>query len=95
MLILDGKKFDIKNGGIPMRRFVTLIFVLLIVVAVNFMAACNGGGEPKKKADKSESDWSASSVVKDIEDMKKASERGKAPAQSEVAPKPVPQEAKK
>ncbi len=78
-----------------MRRFVTLIFVLLIVVAVNFMAACNGGGEPKKKADKSESDWSASSVVKDIEEMKKASERGKAPPQSEVEPKPVPQEAKK
>jgi hypothetical protein len=95
MCIVRRKYFTVKNGGTLMRRFVTLIFVLLIVVAVNFMAACNGGGEPKKKADKSESDWSASSVVKDIEDMKKASERGKAPAQSEVAPKPVPQEAKK
>lgn len=78
-----------------MKRFFTLLVILLFIVNVGFLTACNGGGEPKKKADKSESDWSASSVVKDIEDMKKASERGKAPAQAEVAPKPVPQEAKK
>jgi hypothetical protein len=78
-----------------MRRFLTLILIVLISVAVTFSTACNGGGEPKKKADKSESDWSASSYVKDIEDMKKASERGKAPSQSETEPKPAPQEAKK
>jgi hypothetical protein len=95
MCIVRRKYFTVKNGGALMRRFVTLIFVLLIVVAVNFMAACNGGGEPKKKADKSESDWSASSVVKDIEDMKKASERGKAPAQTQATPEPTAKEPKK
>ncbi len=78
-----------------MKRIFALLLCLLFVVGVSFLAACNGGGEPKKKADKSESDWSASGVVKDIEDMKKASERGNAPPQSQPAPQPAQQEPKK
>ena len=58
-----------------MRRFFACLLTLLFLVSVGFLSACSGNGEPKKKGDRSESDWSASGVVKDIEEMKKAGER--------------------
>jgi hypothetical protein len=58
-----------------MRRFFACLLTLLFIIGVGFLSACSGNGEPKKKADRSESDWSASGVVKDIEEMKKAGER--------------------
>jgi hypothetical protein len=42
---------------------------------LGFLISCSGNGEPKKKTDKSESDWSASGTVKDIEEMQKAAEK--------------------
>ena len=58
-----------------MRRFFTYLLTLLFLVNVGFISACSKNGEPKKKTDKSESDWSASGAVKDIEEMQKAAER--------------------
>ncbi len=58
-----------------MRRFFVCLLALLFLVNVGFLGACSGNGEPKKKADKSESDWSASGTVKDIEEMQKAAEK--------------------
>jgi hypothetical protein len=77
-----------------MRRSIALLVTCLFLVNLGFLGACSGGGgEPKKKADKSESDWSASGVVKDIEEMKAAGEKGKAADQPQPAPK-SPQEPK-
>jgi hypothetical protein len=78
-----------------MRRFFVFMLALLFIVSIGFLVACGDGGEPKKKSDRGESDWSASSVVKDIEEMKKASEKEKAPAQSQPAAQPASQESKK
>jgi hypothetical protein len=58
-----------------MRRFFVYLLTLLFFVSVGFLSACGGNGERKKKADKSESDWSASGAVKDIEEMQKAAEK--------------------
>jgi len=78
-----------------MRRSIALLVTLLFVVNLGLLAACSGGGgEPKKKADKSESDWSASGVVKDIEEMKAAGEKGKATDQPPAGTKSGPQEPK-
>jgi hypothetical protein len=74
-----------------MRRFLLFGLMSLILVNLSFMTACNGSGEPKKKADRSESDWSASGYVKDIEEMKKAGEKGKAPAQTQTEQQPTAQ----
>ena len=78
-----------------MRRFLLFGLMSLIIVNLSFMTACNGGSEPKKKADRSESDWSASSYVKDIEEMKKAGEKGQTPAQAQTDQQPTAQEPKK
>ena len=58
-----------------MRRFFAYLLTLLFFVSVGFLNACSGNGEPKKKADRSGSDWSASGAVKDIEEMQKAAEK--------------------
>jgi hypothetical protein len=77
-----------------MRRSIVPPVAFLFLVNLGFLVGCSGGGgEPKKKADKSESDWSASGVVKDIEEMKAAGEKGKAADQAQPAPK-SPQEPK-
>ena len=77
-----------------MRRSIALLVAFLFFVNLGFLAGCSrGGGEPKKKADRSESDWSASGAVKDIEEMKAAGEKGKAADQPQPAPK-SPQEPK-
>jgi hypothetical protein len=88
------RKVRNQNGGLAMRRSIALLVTFLFLVNLGFLGACTGGGgEPKKKADKSESDWSASGVVKDIEEMNKASERGKSAEQPQPGPK-SPQEPK-
>ncbi len=58
-----------------MRRFIAYLLTLLFLVSVGFLSACSRNGEPKKKADRSESDWSASGAVKDFEEMQKAAEK--------------------
>lgn len=58
-----------------MRRFFVYFLTFLFLASVGFISACGKNGEPKKKADKSESDWSASGTVKDIEEMQKAAEK--------------------
>ncbi|HVO66009.1 MAG TPA: hypothetical protein VMT12_05935 [Syntrophales bacterium] len=58
-----------------MRRFIAILLTLIFFVNLGFLAACSKNEEPKKKADRSESDWSASGAVKDIEDMQKAAEK--------------------
>ena len=50
---------------------------------------------PPKKDDRSESDFSAAGMVKEIEEMKKAGDKGKAPEQPQQAPAPAPAEPKK
>ena len=58
-----------------MRRLFVCLLALLFLVSLGFLTACSGNGEPKKKADRSGSDWSASGAVKDIEEMQKAAEK--------------------
>ncbi len=58
-----------------MRRFFAYLLSLLLLVSLGFLGACSKNDEPKKKADRSQSDWSASGAVKDIEEMQKAAEK--------------------
>jgi hypothetical protein len=58
-----------------MRRFFVYLLTLLFLVSLGFINACSGNGEPKKKADRSGADWSASGAVKDIEEMQRAGEK--------------------
>ncbi len=70
-----------------------LIFCLSLA-----LVACGGSDTPKpgaKKDDRSESDFSATSMVKEIEEMEKAGKKGKAPEQPQPAPVPAPAEPKK
>jgi hypothetical protein len=76
-----------------MKRVATLMAVIFCLSLA--LAACGGSDSPKpaaKKDDRSESDFSATGMVKEIEEMKKAGDKGKAPEQ---APLPAPAEPKK
>jgi len=78
-----------------MRRSIALLATFLFLANLAALGACSGGGgEPKKEGDRSESDWSASGVVKDIEEMKAAGEKGKAADQPPAETKSGPQEPK-
>jgi hypothetical protein len=61
------------------------------------LTACDGSDAPKpatKKSDRSESDFSAAGMVKEIEEMKKAGEKGKASEQPQPAQTPAQDEPK-
>ncbi len=67
------------------------IFCLSLV-----LVGCEKSEAPKpatKKSDRSESDFSAVGMVKEIEEMKKAGDKGKASEQPQ--PAPAPEEPKK
>jgi hypothetical protein len=63
------------------------------------LTACGGSDAPKsaaKKGDRSESDFSAQGMVKDIEEMQKAGQKGSpAPEKGAPASAPAPAEPKK
>jgi hypothetical protein len=74
------------------------ILMALIFCLSLALASCGGSDTPKpaaKQTDRSESDFSATGMVKDIEEMNKAGEKGKAPEQPQPAPAPAPAEPKK
>lgn len=76
-----------------MKRLWVWITFLAFLLNVGFLTAC--GEEKKKASNRSESDWSASGVAKDIEEMKKAGEKGKATDQPQPVPQPASQTPKK
>jgi hypothetical protein len=74
------------------------ILLVLIFCLSLALAACGGSDAPKpaaKKSDRSESDFSAASMVNEIEEMKKAGEKGKTPEQPQPATALAPTEPKK
>lgn len=65
-----------------------LAIVMALIFALTLVMACGGSDAPKpaaKKGDKTESDWSAASQVKEIEEMQKAGQKA-APAPEKGAP---------
>jgi len=75
------------------------IFMVLAFCLSLALTACGGSDAPKpaaKKGDRSESDFSASGMVKEIEEMQKAGQKGSpAPEKGTPAPAPAPAQPKK
>ena len=70
-----------------MKKLFVFVFAVLWFVTMN-LAACSDDKKPSAgKSDRSKSDWSAQSAVDDIEAMKKAGEKGKAPEPAGAAEK--------
>jgi len=72
-----------------MKRFA---IVMALIFGMSLVLACGGSDAPKpaaKKGDRSESDFSAQGMVKEIEEMQKAGQKG-APAPEKGAPAPAP-----
>ncbi|NPV04742.1 MAG: hypothetical protein HPY67_08425 [Syntrophaceae bacterium] len=65
-----------------------------LIFGLTLVLACGGSEAPKpaaKKGDKTESDWSAASQVKEIEEMGKAGQKpAPTPEKGVSAPAPVP-----
>ena len=62
--------------------------VVALIFALSLVLACSGSEPPKpavKKGDRSESDFSAQGMVKEIEEMQKAGQKS-APAPEKAAP---------
>lgn len=79
-----------------MKRVAILIALFLCLnVAVTACGGSDTSSSAAKKGDRSESDFSASSMVKDIEAMQKAGDKAKAPEQSQQVPSSAPAEPKK
>ena len=77
------------------RAAILMVPILCLSLA---LAACERSDAPKpatKKSDRSESDFSAAGMVKEIEEMKKAGEKGNASEQPQPASAPAPEEPKK
>ena len=69
-----------------MKR-IAILMVMVFCLSLT-LTACGGSDAPKpaaKKGDRSESDFSAQGMVKDIEEMQKAGQKG-APAPEKGAP---------
>ena len=75
------------------------ILMALVFCLSLALTACGSSDAPNpaaKKGDRSESDFSASGMVKDIEEMQKAGQKGTpAPEKSAPAPAPAPAQPKK
>ncbi len=79
-----------------MKRAAILMVPLLCLSLA--LAGCGRSDTPEpaaKKSDRSESDFSATGMVKEIEEMQKAGDKGKAPEQPQPASAPAPEEPKK
>jgi ABC-type glycerol-3-phosphate transport system substrate-binding protein len=78
-----------------MKRFVILMAMVLCLSMA--LAACGGNDTSTpaaKKGDRSESDFSAQGMVKEIDEMQKAAQKG-VPAPERGAPTATPAEPKK
>ncbi len=72
-----------------MKRFAMLMALVFFLSLA--LTACGGSDAPKpaaKKSDRSESDFSAQGMVKEVEEMQKAAQKG-APAPEKGAPAPA------
>lgn len=67
-----------------MKKFFTLFIALTVLTGSCLLASCNNN-EPKKKVAKEDQDFSSAGMIKEMEEMQKAADRGKPAA----APQPV------
>lgn len=72
-----------------MKKFLSFFVIIALLVSVSFFASCNSN-EPKKKTSKEDQDFSSSGMIKEMEEMKKAAEKGKPAAQPQPAATQVP-----
>jgi hypothetical protein len=78
------------EGADVMKKFLSFIVIIALLVSVSFFASCNGN-EPKKKISKEDQDFSSSGMIKEVEEMNKAAERGKPAAKPQPAATQAPQ----
>ncbi|MEN6507359.1 MAG: hypothetical protein ABFD63_00990 [Smithella sp.] len=74
-----------------MKKFLSVFVMVALLSGVCFFASCNSN-ESKKKSGNENQDFSSSGMIKEMEEMNKAAERGKPAAQPQPA---VPQEHRK
>ena len=73
-----------------MKKFLSFFVMIALLVSVSFFAACNSN-EPRKKTSKEDQDFSSSGLIKEMEEMNKAAERGKPAAKPQPAATQTPQ----
>ena len=67
-----------------MKKFFTFFVILAVLAGACLFTSCNSN-EPKKPGAKEDQDFSSSGMIKDIEEMNKAAERGKPAVQPQPA----------
>jgi hypothetical protein len=77
-----------------MKKLFTFFVVLAVFCSVLLFASCNSN-EPKKKGAKEDQDFSSSAMIKEMEEMQKAADRGKPAAQPQPAATQQPAAPKK
>ena len=72
-----------------MKKYFTFFVVLAVLAGTCVLTSCNNN-EPKNKVAKEDQDFSSSGMIKDIEEMNKAAERGKPAVQPQPAAPQAP-----
>jgi outer membrane murein-binding lipoprotein Lpp len=67
-----------------MKKFFIFFVVLAVLAGASLLVSCNSN-EPKNKAAKEDQDFSSSGMIKEMEEMQKAADRGKPAAQPQPA----------
>ena len=72
-----------------MKKFFIFFVVLAVLAGASLLVSCNSN-EPKKPGAKEDQDFSSSAMIKEIEEMNKAAERGKPAVQPQPAAPQAP-----
>jgi hypothetical protein len=73
-----------------MKKILSFFVMIALLVSVSFFTSC-GSNEPKKKTSKEDQDFSSAGMIKEIEEMNKAANKGKSAAPPPPAATPAPQ----
>jgi hypothetical protein len=73
-----------------MKKLLSLFVGIALLISISFLASCNSN-EPKKKVSKEDQDFSSAGMIKEMEEMKKAAEKGRPATQPQPAATQTPQ----